>query len=440
MKKIRFFKDLFILETKRFLTQHKVQLLLFLAIGVLCALLNTEQNTWELKDYRSGFFILASLILIGLGYTTFHENSNKIPYLKTLTTLSSEQNVFKLIIQTGLLGLVPLLFTALLAVGMIGEWAKLALTPYYILYMSLFLIDVCLLATLYFIVGVVISLFEFPPQTQQWGGVLLLLITTLLNNTIFGPLRNEHNYPLGTMVLFTLGLTVVLPILIKYGYHIFIAWLYKVKNQGDKPIDFYLDLNPQKLNIFKLGGIRNADIIFTLLRGYGHLVDTGVFEGQLKINETEIQEGVDFIYLCPPEMLPDEKTVGEWLNWLNSLTGIHKKTMVDALPTELQDKLHYHIKQLPANQRMSLTLALAEIKDTPIYFFHDTVNGLDINGNIEFLEALENLEKKGKVVLFLSSDMELHTIEAKNEGVAPDHYWRVGVSLRRDILTTQACS
>lgn len=156
------------------------------------------------------------------------------------------------------------------------------------------------------------------------------------------------------------------------------------------------------------------DLLYLLFSGCGPAMRKKGFQKSLIINGTDIvsqQKPARFTYICAPDSLPPDTTVGDFFNFtagIFNIPGSEKDKIMDIYGlTGLKKKL---VSRLEPHERGDMTLALARMagkKKSDIYLFYNTAMGLGAGFTGRFKDLVEELAQDNALVMYLSTDLEV---------------------------------
>ena len=163
------------------------------------------------------------------------------------------------------------------------------------------------------------------------------------------------------------------------------------------------------------------DLFYLLLAGHNQSVREKGFKGSIMIEGKDIveeQNKESFSYICDPESLPPHSTLGDFLTFSARcfhIPGEQREKIMEAHQlTGLKKK---SIGNLEDHERSRITLALASMLErgkSEIYLFYNTALVKDLEFPKIFKDNIMELEKSGKLVIYLSTN--LHPIKAEKDG------------------------
>jgi len=133
------------------------------------------------------------------------------------------------------------------------------------------------------------------------------------------------------------------------------------------------------------------------------------FKGELLLGNVNIAEtgiGIDFLFLCRPEDIPNDIKVKVFFTYFNRLFKIPKKQAAEIkqrfIPEGIWEK---RFKKVDKGDRVNLLLAVAHLKEFSLYVFDDTAVGMHPDFVKQFKIELDDLTGKDKAVLYISKDI-----------------------------------
>lgn len=133
------------------------------------------------------------------------------------------------------------------------------------------------------------------------------------------------------------------------------------------------------------------------------------FKGVLilgNVNIAETGKSIDFLFLCRPEDIPNDIRVKDYFTYFTRLFKIPKKQAAEIrqrfIPGRIWKK---RFKKVDKGDRVNILLAVAHLKDFPLYIFDDTVVGMHPDFVKQFKIELDALTGKDKAVLYITKDI-----------------------------------
>ena len=176
-----------------------------------------------------------------------------------------------------------------------------------------------------------------------------------------------------------------------------------------------------KRTIIHVKNHKIKDLFYLLLAGHNQSIWEKGFKGSIIVEGKDIvkeQNKESFTYICDPESLPKNSTVGDFLTFSARSFNIpmlqKEKIMAGHQLTGLKKK---SIGSLEEHERSMITLALAGMLEkgkSEIYLFYNTARVGDLEFPKIFKDHIMELEKSGKLVIYLSTN--LHPLKAEKKG------------------------
>jgi hypothetical protein len=172
------------------------------------------------------------------------------------------------------------------------------------------------------------------------------------------------------------------------------------------------DYKKGKHAVIKVKNHKCKDLFYCLLAGRNRSIREKGFKGSIfmdgkDIVETQIKES--FTYICDPQSLPPDSTVGDFLTFEARFFHISKEQKDKIMEVhELIGLKKRLIGRLESHERAGVTLALASMLETgksEIYLFYNTALGVNAVVTKEFKDQLMELVKDNKLVIYLSTDL-----------------------------------
>jgi ABC-type Na+ transport system ATPase subunit NatA len=133
------------------------------------------------------------------------------------------------------------------------------------------------------------------------------------------------------------------------------------------------------------------------------------FKGELildNVNIAETGKGIDFLFLCRPEDIPNDIKVKDFFTYFIRLFKIPEKHAGEIkqrfIPERIWEK---RFKKVDKGDRINVLLAVANLKEFPLYVFNDTAAGMHPEFVKQFKKELEALTGKDKSVLYITGDL-----------------------------------
>jgi ABC-type Na+ transport system ATPase subunit NatA len=124
------------------------------------------------------------------------------------------------------------------------------------------------------------------------------------------------------------------------------------------------------------------------------------------VNIAETGKGIDFLFLCRPEDIPNDIKVKDYFTYFTRLFKIPKKQAAEIrqrfIPEGIWEK---RFKKVEKGDRVNLLLAVAHLKEFSLYIFDDTVVGMHPEFVKQFKKELDALTEKDKAVLYITKDI-----------------------------------
>lgn len=415
MKKIRQWIQFFRLEGHYFFLRRNITfwglcglaLLLFLGFGV--------DKEWSFGDFRSWLFIVVALMQMVYGFNCFQQRFKSIAFLRTITKFSSERQVFWSFVLARVAILALLFLGFLILTGFHLYYQGILHSVSDVLILGHYFIIWCLIAALFFLIGMAVELLS--PLT-----VARMILTVVFFSLTILPLgiKKKPSTPFEITIIEKMQSSQaqkgVVPQLTGEDIH-----YWRPKSATDKEmlvwgctVIFLLGtLGGINYLAFKRRITGNSktmppEIHQTMIIGNRH---------QLSVLESRDEKNIegmyyifsklDFLYICPAESLPQELKVGEVLLFFSGMMGIGVVQMRRALHHTTNENFHKRIANLSIDERAELLLDLTSMKESGIYFFHDTVVETSLQFTEKFLDMMETLQGQGKSVLYFTRDAEL---------------------------------
>jgi hypothetical protein len=176
-----------------------------------------------------------------------------------------------------------------------------------------------------------------------------------------------------------------------------------------------------KRTIIHVKNHKIKDLFYLLFAGHNQSIREKGFKGSIMVegkNIVEEQNKESFSYICDPESLPPHSTVGDFLTFSARCFHITWKQREKILEAhQLTGLKKKSIGNLEDHERSRITLALAGMLErgkSEIYLFYNTAMVGDTEFPKIFKDHIMELEKSGRLVIYLSTN--LHPLKAEKEG------------------------
>jgi ABC-type transport system involved in multi-copper enzyme maturation permease subunit len=163
------------------------------------------------------------------------------------------------------------------------------------------------------------------------------------------------------------------------------------------------------------------DLFYLLLAGRNQSIREKGFKGSIIVNGKDIvetQNKESFTYICDPGSLPPHSTVGDFLTFSARSFHISSEQREKIMAAhQLMGLKKKSIDRLEAHERSMITLALAGMLEkgkSEIYLFYNTARVEDFEFPKIFKDHIMELEKSGKLVIYLSTN--LYPLKVDKEG------------------------
>ncbi len=134
----------------------------------------------------------------------------------------------------------------------------------------------------------------------------------------------------------------------------------------------------------------------------------GGFKGMVRLDDAPLAAGTDFIYICQPGQLPGDLRVSDFIRFVKRLLKVSNKAAAELYirleQEHIEDK---YFMELPLEQRGTILLAAAQLKESAVYMFREFVKGTAADFMTHFTGQLERLKARGAAVLYLTDDVLL---------------------------------
>jgi hypothetical protein len=246
-------------------------------------------------------------------------------------------------------------------------------------------------------------------------------------NVFYAAAQIPKNFPLGMIILVFYAI-----VLIVVDYFLFKL---PVLNMTKKDL---ASLKVEEEKLFKKGESavcqvkdhKGKDLIYCVNAGKGPSLKKKGFKGSIIADGKDIvkeQNTAGFTYICDPQSLPPDSTVGDFCTFSARSFQITKEQKDKIMEmhglTALKKK---SIKSLEAQERSEITLALARMLErgkSEIYLFYNTVMGLKAVFTKKFKDQLFELKKENKLVIYLSTNIEVRLRENVGESIGRYNAW-----------------
>jgi ABC-type sugar transport system permease subunit len=227
-------------------------------------------------------------------------------------------------------------------------------------------------------------------------------------NVYYASAQIPGNFTTGMILLsvYALALIICAYFMVKFDVlNIKAADAGSVKVPKEKP-----EFEKGKHAAVKVKNHKCKDVFYCLLAGRNRSIREKGFKGSIMVNGKDIvetQNKESFTYICDPRSLPDDSTVGDFLTFSKrsfQLPGVQlEKIMAAHQLTGLKKK---SIGSLEPHERARITSALAgmlEKGNSEIFLFYNTDLGANAGVTKAFKDKVMELEKAGKLVIYLST-------------------------------------
>jgi ABC-type transport system involved in cytochrome c biogenesis ATPase subunit/ABC-type transport system involved in multi-copper enzyme maturation permease subunit len=171
-----------------------------------------------------------------------------------------------------------------------------------------------------------------------------------------------------------------------------------------------------KYKILKVIGESFKDYLLNLLTGKTREIKRSKYRypGQVYLEEEKItadSKKFDTFYITPVENIPLDIRVYDLLAYFSSLSGNKGKAIRESLTNiGVEDLLKQRFWQLNKVDQLKVLLAAASLVETEVYLLYDLSRQMPGEGLILIKEKLEELSKKGAVVIFLTTESIINDI------------------------------
>jgi hypothetical protein len=235
-------------------------------------------------------------------------------------------------------------------------------------------------------------------------------------NVFYAAAQIPKNYPMGMLILVFYAI-----VLIVVDYFLF---KFPVLNMTKKDLasvkveEEKLDFKKGESAVCLIRDHKDKDLVYCVIAGNGPLTRKKGFKGNMIVdgkNIVEEQNQAGFIYICDPQSLPPDSTVGDFCTFSArsfKITKDQKDKIMEINGLSVSKKKK--IKNLEAQERSELTLALARMLErgkSEIYLFYNTLLGLHGVFIKRFKDQLMELKKENKLILYLSTNIEVRSGE-----------------------------
>jgi ABC-type transport system involved in multi-copper enzyme maturation permease subunit len=227
-------------------------------------------------------------------------------------------------------------------------------------------------------------------------------------NVYYASAHIPGNYPTGMIVLAVYALVLIIGAYYTVKFDVLnmrAADAGSVKVPKEKP-----EFEKGKHAAVKVKNNKCKDVFYCLLAGRNRSIREKGFKGSIMVDGKDIvetQNKESFTYICDPRSLPDDSTVGDFLTFSKrsfQLPGVQlEKIMAAHQLTGLKKK---SIGSLEPHERARITSALAgmlEKGNSEIFLFYNTDLGANAGVTKAFKDQVLELEKAGKLVIYLST-------------------------------------
>lgn len=238
-------------------------------------------------------------------------------------------------------------------------------------------------------------------------------------NVYYAAAHIPGNYPTGMIVLAVYALALII------GAYFMVKFAVLNMSAADAgsvnvPVE-----NPEfkkgKHAVINVKNHKIKDLFYLLFAGLNQSIREKGFKGSIMVDGKDIvetQNKESFTYICDPLSLPPHSTVGDFLTF--SARSFHipveqrEKIMEAYQLTGLKKKA---IGILEEHERSMITLALSSMLErgkSEIYLFYNTALVKDLEFPKVFKNHIMELEKSGKLVIYLSTN--LYPLKVDKEG------------------------
>jgi ABC-type Mn2+/Zn2+ transport system ATPase subunit len=171
-----------------------------------------------------------------------------------------------------------------------------------------------------------------------------------------------------------------------------------------------LFLKRKKYKILKIKGESFKDYLLNLLTNNTGEIKRSKYQypGQIYLEEEEITAApkkFDTFSIPPVESIPIDILVYDLLAYFSRLRGAIGKALKESLTgIEVEDLLKKRFWQLNKFDQLKVLLAAASLVEAEVYLLYDLSRQMPGEGLILIKDKLEELSKKGAVVIFLTTE------------------------------------
>lgn len=235
-------------------------------------------------------------------------------------------------------------------------------------------------------------------------------------NVFYASAQIPGTYHTGMIVLAVYAMALIMGAYFLFKFAVLnmrAADVVSVKIEDEKP-----EFKKGEHAVYEVKNHKCKDLLYCLLAGRNQLIRKKGFKGSLIVDAKDIVEKQNkeiFTYICDPQSLPTDSTVGDFLTFAARSFHIPKeqkdKIMEVHNLTGLKKKL---IGRVEAHERAEITLALARMLErgkSEIYLFYNTALGLKAVFTKRFKDQVMELKKDNKPVIYLSTNIEVRVGE-----------------------------